>query len=155
MFLQIQKRIMIIIFIETIVVVRVVKRRSLNLHIQLLLFILESLNLVRIDHSDQLKCWAKYYKNLSSDSTGQSLNQDYQAYVFCNNPHNPHTWNINDPISLSDIRNTVHSMKCNKASESDGVPIEFYKAFFCNHDLSCGLGESLQGRVQWIPHYLF
>jgi len=44
-------------------------------------------------------------------------------------------WNINDLISLSDIRNTVLSMKRNKAPEPDGIPIEFYKAFFCNHDL--------------------
>jgi hypothetical protein len=36
---------------------------------------------------------------------------------------------------LSDIRNTVLSMKRNKAPWPDGYPIESYKAHFCNHDL--------------------
>jgi len=95
------------------------------------------LNLVRnlFDPNDQLKRWAEHYKDLPSDSIGHSLNQDYWANVFLNNPRNPNTWNINNPISLSDIRNTVLSMKHNKAPGPDGIPIEFYKAFFCNHDL--------------------
>ena len=87
------------------------------------------------DPNDQLKPWAEHNKDLASDSTIYSLDQDYQVNIFLNNPRNPNTWNINNPISLSDIRNTVLSMKHNKAPGPDGIPIEFYKAFFCNHDL--------------------
>jgi len=65
------------------------------------------------DPNDQLKRWAEHYKDLASDSTGHSLNQDYWANFLRNNPCNPNTWNINDPISLSDIRNTLLSMKRN------------------------------------------
>ena len=86
------------------------------------------------DPNVQLKRWAEHFNDLASDSTGHSLNQDYWANVFGNNPRNPNTWNINDPTSLSNIRNTVLSKKRNKAPGPDGIPIEFYKAFFCNHD---------------------
>eukprot|EP00833_Pecoramyces_ruminatium_P002775 jgi/Orpsp1_1/1176807/evm.model.c7180000059111.1 len=72
----------------------------------------------------------KKIKNLASDSSGHSLNSDYWANVFRNNHRNPTTWNINESISYSDIRNTVLSMKSNKAPGPDGIPIEFYKALF-------------------------
>jgi len=41
-------------------------------------------------------------------------------------------WNINDPISIIKIKNVIQSMKNNKAPGPDGLPIEFYKAFFNN-----------------------
>jgi len=34
------------------------------------------------------------------------------------------------PITINDIRNTISSMKNNKAPGPDGIPIEFYKAQF-------------------------
>ena len=82
--------------------------------------------------NDQLNRWAEHYKDLSSDSTGHSLNRQYWNSIF---PHqNPISWDINDPISLSEIRNTVLSMRNNKAPGPDGIPIEFYKSFFSNPD---------------------
>jgi hypothetical protein len=54
---------------------------------------------------------------------------------------------MNEPISLSHIRNTVLSMKRIKAPGSDGTTIEFYKAFFRNHDLeerSSSVGKCLE-----------
>jgi len=46
------------------------------------------------DPNDQLKRWTEHYKDLASDSTGHSLNQDYWANVFRNNPCNPNAWNL-------------------------------------------------------------
>ncbi len=79
-------------------------------------------------HSDQLRRWAEHYKNLASDVTGHSLDRYYWNAIF---PHaNLTPWNINEPISLSEIRSIILSMKNNKAPGPDGIPIEFYKAIF-------------------------
>ena len=76
--------------------------------------------------NDHLARWAEHYKDLASDVTGHSLNSNYWAAVFRNNHRYTQTWNINDPITISEIRNTVLSMKNNKAPGLDGIPIEFF-----------------------------
>ena len=81
---------------------------------------------------DQLQRWAEHYMNLASDSTGHSLNRYYWNAIFSN--ANSTTWNINNPISISEIKDTVLSMKNNKAPGPDGIPIEFYKALFCDSE---------------------
>ena len=48
--------------------------------------------------------------------------------------HNSVSWNINDSITIDEIKYTVQSMKNNKAPGPDGIPIEFYKSFFKNSD---------------------
>ena len=85
--------------------------------------------------SDQLNRWAEHYEELASDVTGHSLNRSYWERVLCSIHHNELTWDINGPISLNEIKDTVLSMKNNKAPGPDGIPIEFYKAFFCSKDL--------------------
>jgi hypothetical protein len=47
------------------------------------------------------------------------------------------TWNINDPITIDDIKKkkkkkTISSMK---KTTKHPAPIEFYKALFCNEEL--------------------
>ena len=83
----------------------------------------------------QLERWAEHYKTLAADNTGHSLDSKYWADIFRNNHRNPKTWNINDSISLDEIRNTILSMKNNKAPGPDGIPIEFYKAIFSDPEL--------------------
>jgi len=83
-----------------------------------------------VSSTDQLHRWAEHYKDLFSDSTGHSLNRTYWNYIFHSFPYNEFSWNINDPISIPEIQNIVLSMKNNKAPGPDGLPIEFYKAFF-------------------------
>ncbi len=92
--------------------------------------------------SDQLQRWAEHYKQLASDETGHSLNRYYWNATF---PHtNSTTWNINDPIAISEIRSTVLSMKNNKAPGPDGIPIEFYKAIFCNSEEDSNITNAQQ-----------
>jgi len=67
--------------------------------------------------------------------TGHSLNRAYWERVFRFNYRDSIIWDINDPISIQEIRSTILSMKNNKAPGPDGIPIEFYKALFCNEKL--------------------
>jgi len=50
------------------------------------------------------------------------------------NLNNSPTWDINDPITMDEIQNTVLDMQNNKAPGPDGIPIEFFKAFFSKSD---------------------
>ena len=72
-------------------------RRSLK-KISKLAYSVSTLHLVKsksgqdlFDPNDQLKRCAEHYKDLASDSTSHSLNQDYWTNVFRNNPRNPNT----------------------------------------------------------------
>ena len=64
--------------------------------------------------SDQLNSRAEHYEELASDVTGHSLNRSYWERVLCSIHHNELTWDINGPISLNEIKDTVLSMKNNK-----------------------------------------
>jgi len=86
-------------------------------------------------HSDQLNRFAKHYSELSSDVTQHSLDNEYWVNLFGINPNNNPTWDINDPINMEDIQSTVLDIKNNKAPGPDGIPIEFFKAFFSESDL--------------------
>ncbi|OUM68406.1 hypothetical protein PIROE2DRAFT_3849 [Piromyces sp. E2] len=81
----------------------------------------------------------EHYEDLASDVSGHSLNRNYWERIFRFNNRNRDTLNINQPITTEEIKNTILSMKNNKAPGPgpDGIPIEFYKApfFFCNEEL--------------------
>ncbi len=83
----------------------------------------------------QLERWAEHYKDLASDVTNHSRNRSYWEHTFGNVPFNQREWEINENITISEIKNVICSMKNNKAPGPDGLPIEFYKAFYCNPDL--------------------
>ena len=79
---------------------------------------------------DQLKRFGEHYQLLASDVTKHSLDKSYWENVLGPPPENSTTWNINSPITMSEIQETVLSMENNKAPGKDGIPIEFFKAFF-------------------------
>ena len=93
-------------------------------------------------HSDQLNRFAEHYSELASDVTHHSLDNKYWENLFGSNPNNNPTWDINDPITMEEIHNTVLDMKNNKAPGPDGIPIEFFKAFFSKSDLSDNQDDS-------------
>jgi len=66
-------------------------------------------------HSDQLNRFAEHYSELASDVTQRSLDNEYWVSLFGTNPDNNTTWDINDPIIMEEIQNTVLDMKNNKA----------------------------------------
>eukprot|EP00833_Pecoramyces_ruminatium_P010362 jgi/Orpsp1_1/1184394/evm.model.c7180000089342.1 len=86
--------------------------------------------------ADQLNRFAEHYEDLASDITSHSLNKDYWEKLFDVHSSNNRTWNINKPIEMSEIQETVSSMKNNKAPGPDEIPIEFFKAFFNEPDSS-------------------
>jgi len=88
-----------------------------------------------VSPKEQLSRWAEHYKDLASDVTGHSLSESYWNLTLRNYDFKEDTWDINDPILLSEIRKSVLEMKKNKAPGPDGIPIEYYKAFFCDPNL--------------------
>ena len=88
-----------------------------------------------ISPTKQLDRWAEYYKDLASDPSGHSLNRNFWIHALRNISLRSSTWNINGPITIEDIKKTISSMKNNKAPGPNGIPIEFYKALFCNEEL--------------------
>ena len=86
--------------------------------------------------------FAEHYNELVSDATQQSLDNEYWVNLFGTNPNNNPTWNINDPVTMEEIRNIVLDMKNNKAPGPDGIPINFFKAFLSKSDLSDNQDDS-------------
>jgi len=58
---------------------------------------------LKMDNSNR---FAEHYKELASDITGHSLNENYWSRQF-NNSSTSETWDINQPISMSDIYTTL------------------------------------------------
>eukprot|EP00833_Pecoramyces_ruminatium_P008357 jgi/Orpsp1_1/1182389/evm.model.c7180000081096.1 len=79
--------------------------------------------------------WAEYYQDLASDPSGHSLDRNYWNYTLRNICLRTIYWDINGPITVNEIKNIISSMKNNKAPGLDDIPIEFYKALFCNDEL--------------------
>ena len=86
--------------------------------------------------------WTSDYKELASDSTNHSLDEDYWKKTLDNTSISSETWDINQPISMSEIESAVLSMKNNKAPGPDGIPTEFFKAFFKPKDSSSSQTDS-------------
>ncbi|OUM56908.1 hypothetical protein PIROE2DRAFT_18277 [Piromyces sp. E2] len=65
--------------------------------------------------TDQLNRWAEHYEELTSDvsGSGHSLNRDFWEIIFRYNNRNSDTWDINQPITTKEIKNTILSMKNN------------------------------------------
>ena len=76
--------------------------------------------------------FAEHYKELASNATSHSLNEDYWKNVLGSSQVSSNSWNINHPITMSEIESTVRDIKNNKAPGPDGIPTEFFKAFFKN-----------------------
>ena len=79
---------------------------------------------------DLVDRFGEHYEALASDITGHSLDQQYWQECLGPPPLDTIEWNINGPITMDEIQKAVRSMQCNKAPGPDGLPIEFYKAFF-------------------------
>jgi len=80
--------------------------------------------------NEQLNRFAEHYQDLASDITGHSLDDQYWKNILANSPISNEAWDINQPITMAEIESTVFSMKNNKAPGPDGIPSEFFKAFF-------------------------
>jgi len=61
-------------------------------------------------HSDQLNRFAEHYSELASDVIQHSLDNEYWENLFGIDPNNNPTWDINDPITMEEIQNTVPDM---------------------------------------------
>ena len=77
----------------------------------------------------KLDIWQNHYKNLSSDPSGVSLSLDFWKNRTPNEKRYPE-WNINQDISIEEIKSAILATPNYKAAGPDGIPIEFYKAFF-------------------------
>jgi len=86
--------------------------------------------------SDQLSRWTEHYELLASDVNGHSLDKNFRDNALSNYPKSNLDWDINYPITLSEIQDTVLSMNNNKAPGPDGIPTEFYKTFISENSES-------------------
>jgi uncharacterized membrane protein len=62
-----------------------------------------------------LNRFTEHYSELASDVTRQD--NKYWVNLFGINSNNNPTWDINDPITMEEIQNTVLDMKNNKAPD--------------------------------------
>ena len=99
---------------------------------------------VLVSQEDQLNRFAEHYEELASDITGHSLNENYWKRILNNSSSPQESWDINQPISMSEIQSTVLSMKNNKAPGPDGIPTEFFKAFFNSESRTSSQDDSNQ-----------
>jgi hypothetical protein len=81
------------------------------------------MNFIRILSNSQR--WAEYYEDLASDVTNHSRDHAFWENRLNDYPIFSRTWDINAPITLTEIRDVVRKMKNNKAPGPDGIPIEF------------------------------
>jgi hypothetical protein len=81
------------------------------------------MNFIRILSNSQR--WAEYYEDLASDVTNHSRDHAFWENRLNDYPISSRTWDINAPITLTEIRDVVRKMKNHKAPGPDGIPIEF------------------------------
>ncbi|ORX49205.1 hypothetical protein BCR32DRAFT_288186 [Anaeromyces robustus] len=82
---------------------------------------------------DTLRRFAEHYELLVSNVTSHSLNKEFLENKLGFPPPDSFEWNINILITISEIYETVSSLKNNKTPDPDGIPSEFFKAFFCEY----------------------
>jgi len=80
---------------------------------------------------EQLVIWHGHYKKHASDLSGLSLSFDYwyetpsdSRFIFPRLAE----WDINQEITVEEVKSAILSTPNFKASDPDGIPIEFYKA---------------------------
>ena len=61
---------------------------------------------VIVSQEDQLNRFAEHYEELASDITGHSLNENYWKRILNNSSSPQESWDINQPISMSEIHST-------------------------------------------------
>jgi len=89
-----------------------------------------------ISQDEQLNRFAEHYKELATDASSHSPDENYWKNVLGSSQISAEIWDINHPITMSEIESTIRDMKNNKAPGPDGILTEFFKAFFKNDVLS-------------------
>ena len=74
-----------------------------------------------ISQDDQLNRFAEHYKELASDATSHSLDENYWKNVLGSSQISAETWDINHPITMSKIESTIRDMKNNKLNKINVV----------------------------------
>ncbi len=102
--------------------------------------------------------WYNHYKKLASDPSGVSLSLEYWNNRTSNDRSNDRRfpdWDINQDISLEEIKSAILATPNYKATGPDGIPIEFYKAFLLNEDSSEDNSSTLENPGIKCLHSLF
>jgi len=78
-------------------------------------YIIDKISNVLVSQEDQLNHFVEYYKELAFDIKGQSHNENYWKGILNSSSYPQESWDISQPISMSEMYSTVLSMKNKKA----------------------------------------